>query len=460
MPAPGFLVASTHSGGGKTTATTVLCAALRDRGLRVQPFKVGPDFIDPAYHAEATGRRSINLDVWMMGEEGVRRSFARWSGDADVAVVESMGALYDGADGTGHGSPAHVAKLLGLPVVLVLDVSGMTRTTGAILQGLLAFDPEVEVAGVVLSRVGSARHAEMVVGALPDGLRGLVLGAIPRDAGLEIPERHLGLLTAEENAGTRAERAAARARAARGLDVERLVPATGRRRRPAAPPAAPAAPAAPPAPRPVARLAVARDAAFCFAYEENLLLLRDAGFELVPFRPTADPALPPGVDAVHLGGGYPESFTAQLAANRSLAAELRERAAAGMPIYAECGGLVYLARSLTGFDGETHPMAGILPLDVMMDPAYLAIRYVEARTTTRSPLGPAGTVARGQEFHQSRIVRADLEPVLYDVTASDGRADRGGFLHGSVVASYVHLHLASNPALAASLVRSAVQARA
>lgn len=451
---PACIVSATHSGAGKTTVTTSVIHGLRESGLRVQPFKLGPDFIDTAYLSEAAGREAINLDLWMMGAEGVQRSFRRWLDGADIAVIEAMGALYDGANGSGEGSAAHLARLLSLPVLVVLDVAGMTRTAAAILEGLVAFDPSVEIAGVVLNRVGSPRHAEMVMEGLPPRLRNLVLGAVPRDAGLEIPERHLGLLTSEENESGRCSREAGRERVSRYIDLERIRQVAGQ--------SAPSR-AEPPEwsghREPSARLAIARDRAFCFYYEENLRLLSDAGFELVPFSPTADHGLPPDIDAIYIGGGYPESFAAELAANRPLAAELRERAAAGMPLYAECGGLLYLARSLTGFDGSRHEMSGVLPIDVAMDREYLAISYVTACTSAASPLGPVGTTARGQEFHQSRIINAEIDATLYDVTTSDGRNRRDGFLQGNVVAGYVHLHFASAPDIPAALLTAATEAR-
>ena len=430
--------------------TASVIQGLRESGLEVQPFKLGPDFIDAAYLTEAAGRPAINLDLWMMGADGVRRSFERRHDGAGIAVIEAMGALYDGADGIGEGSAAHLAELLGLPVLLVLDVAGMTRTAAPILAGLIEFDSSVEIAAVVLNRVGSPRHAEMVMSGLPTRLRDLVLGAIPRDVGLEIPERHLGLLTTEENAAARSSRAAAHKQASRYLDIERVA-------RTAMP--GKTSETAPPVRRghgpPTARLAVARDQAFCFYYEENLRLLSEAGFELVPFRPTVDCGLPDGVDAVYLGGGYPESFAAELAANRSLGAELRERTAAGMPLYAECGGLLYLARSLTGFDGSRQEMSGVLPLDIAMDREYLAISYVTARTSAPSLLGATGTTARGQEFHQSRITNAEIEATLYDLTTSDGKTSRNGFTQGNVVASYVHLHFSSAPDIPAEFIAAA-----
>ncbi|WP_158890129.1 cobyrinate a,c-diamide synthase [Amycolatopsis anabasis] len=449
-----FVVAATHSGAGKTTATAVLLRRLCERGLRVRAFKIGPDFIDPGYHREITGRPSINLDLWMMGPDGIRRTFTRWAAGAEVCVIEAMGGLYDGENGTETGSAAHVAKLLGLPVVVVVDVWGMTRTAAAILGGLRSFDPELRIAGFVLNRAGSATHAEMVLDALPDELRRLALGHLPRREELRVTERHLGLMTVEENATGAGERAAAQLSAGDALDIDRLLALT-RTRLPAA------EGGARPAPAPArARLAVARDAAFCFYYEENLRALAEAGFELVEFAPTVDKQLPEGADAVYLGGGYPESFAAELGANDRLAAELRDRAAGGMPMLAECGGMMFLARSLTGFDGVRAPMAGVLPIDVVMDRDYLAIKYVEVRTRTRSPFGPAGVRVRGQEFHQSRITAEGLEPDLFEVTTSTGATHRAGYLRHNVLASYLHLYFAADSDLLRNFLHLATRYRA
>jgi cobyrinic acid a,c-diamide synthase len=463
-----ILISATHSGAGKTTVTGVVMAGLRRRGLSVQPFKIGPDFIDAAHHAEVCGRPSINLDTWLQGEDGVRRSFERWSADADIAVIEAMGGLFDGVDGSGRGSPAELAKLLDVPVVVVLDVWGMTRTAAPILRGLREFDPEVRIAGCVLNRVGSPGHAAMVVDSLPDDVRGLVVGSVGASEDLAIPERHLGIVTVQELGASAAARAEARDRAGADLDLDRIVEIaagtdTGLRV-PRDEPDGPA-PTGPPSSPPRAerlRMAIAQDEAFHFYYEENLDLLRRAGFELVPFRPTADPSLPSDVDIVYLGGGYPESFAAELAANESLAAELRERVTSGLPIFAECGGFIYLGRSLTGFDGETHAMAGVLPLDFTMDREHLSIAYVTATTAAASPLGPAGTTVRGQEFHQSRIVSSPTDPAepdLYELTRSDDRRSRAGLARPNIAASYVHLHLASNPTVAANLARAAQAGR-
>lgn len=452
---PAFVIAATHSGAGKTTVTSIVLRELCRRGLAVQPFKIGPDFIDPAYHREITGRCSINLDAWMMGVDGVRRSFDRWSCDADIRVIEAMGALYDGMNGTEKGSAAHIAKVLGIPVIVVLDAWGMTRTTGAIVDGLCAFDPGLRLAGCVLNRVGGRTHTTMITEAMPQRLKNLILGAVEHQDALATPERHLGLVTVEENETSIEQRAQAQTSAGQRLDIDHLlrVTTTGTT-----------------GPRPPgktrsgtfgqARIAVARDAAFCFYYEENLLAMRDAGFELTWFSPTLDDRLPEGVDAVYLGGGYPESFAPQLEGNQALAKEIKERGKNGTPIYAECGGMIYLARSLTGFDGVRRNMAGLLPLDIAMDRTYLSIRYVEARIRHDSPLGTRGSSIRGQEFHQSRIVEADLQPTLYDVTASDGETYIAGYLQKNIMASYIHLHFAERPDVLKRLLGAAVRYRA
>ncbi|MBL7498925.1 cobyrinate a,c-diamide synthase [Frankia sp. CNm7] len=458
-PRPAILVAATHSGAGKTTVTSTILRALRRRGLVTQPFKIGPDFIDTAYHTESARRTAINLDLWMMGEDGIRQSFTTHSASADLSVIEAMGALFDGTE---HGSAAHLAKLLSVPVLLVLDVWGMTRTTDAVLDGMLGFDPGLDIAGVILNRVGSHTHAQMVLDALSPPNRALVLGYLPHRTGLHVPERHLGLLTPEENPTSEADRDLAHKAAESTLDLDRLLTIAARRTTPttsAEPTRAEPAPT-PPTPTRRARLAIARDQAFCFYYEDNLRTLHDAGFDLVPFSPLADTALPADIDAIYLGGGYPESFAADLAANTHLATALRHRAAAHLPIYAECGGLIYLARTLTGFDGHTHPMSGVLPIDIAMDPQHLSIAYVDARTQITTPLGPAGTRLRGQEFHQSRIVADDTHtPPLYELTTSHGTTSQAGVAAGSVVASYVHAHLASNPHIAHNLLQASLTAR-
>jgi cobyrinic acid a,c-diamide synthase len=428
------MVSATHSGAGKTTITRALLWALRERGLVVQSFKIGPDFIDPMYHRALTGRASVNLDLWMMGEDGLREVFARWSAGADAVVIEAMGALFDGADGGGFGSAAHVAAILGVPVMVVVDVWGMTRTAGAVMHGMEGFDPQVEIGGFILNRVGSRAHRDLIEQGIGEARWRRVVATVEADPALEVPERHLGLLTPYENP---ADTAGGVARAGKQIDVDRVFGglAVGRQVRSAVP-----ARAGRRASR--ARLALARDAAFCFYYEENLAALAEAGFELAEFSPIAGEALPPSCDAVYFGGGYPESFAAALAANSRLAAQLRDAAERGMPIYGECGGLVWLGRTLRTQDGVEYPMSGVLPVDITMDPRHLAIRYVELTTGADSLLGKRGTVLRGQEFHQSRIAACPIPADFYAVRTSDGEEFRAGYQYRGVVASYLHVYFA------------------
>jgi cobyrinic acid a,c-diamide synthase len=324
-----FLVAGTHSGVGKTTVTLSLLRAVLAGGVSVQPFKLGPDFIDTAYHGEVAGRPSVNLDLWMMGAQNVRSAFERFSATADVALIESMGALYDGEDGTERGSAAYIAKLLDVPIILVIDIWGMTRSAIPLLQGFMSFDPSLRFAGFIMNRAGSVRHADMVLGALPSELRKMSLGYILHRDTLGIPERHLGLVTPDENAVDGAKRLAALDVAGAGLNIAGLLPArSGALSRPKVPA---------PAVGQRVRIAIARDRAFSFYYLENLALLEEAGAELCPFSPISDPALLAGIAGVYIGGGYPESFAEELASNSTLTRQLKTLADRGMPMYAECG---------------------------------------------------------------------------------------------------------------------------
>jgi cobyrinic acid a,c-diamide synthase len=440
IPQAGFIVSGTHSGAGKTTASFAIMAALAERGFVVQPFKIGPDFIDPEYHSLATGRASVNLDLWMMGPDEIRASLGRYRRGADVAILEGMGALHDGENGEGRGSAAWFAHHLDLPVLLVLDIWGMTRSTAAVIRGFEDFDPRVRIAGFLLNRAGSPRHFEMVSDALPEDVRGRVIGYLPAAGELAVSERHLGLITVAENPRAGALRDVVLARALKTLDLERLVTLFG-----IAKGALPAP--APATPHPRVRLGVARDRAFCFYYLENLRRLEEAGAELVPFSPIEDSALPPGIGGLYLGGGYPESFAEPLSANQSMLRQIRDFAARGAPIYAECGGLMYLSETLTGLDGRCHAMASLLPLEVAMDPSHLAIRYVEIETTGNTVLGGPGTRARGHEFHQSRLVGSGSGGDGYTVRDSYGAVSCEGFAAGNVLGSYIHLHFASNPGI-------------
>jgi len=447
-----LVVAGTASGVGKTTLTVGLLEAYRRRGLVVQAFKVGPDFIDPGFHALVTGRPSYTLDGWMCGREHALATIGRSAADADLAIVEGVMGCFDGADATGDaGSTAEIAKWLGAPVLLVIDASAQSRSAAAVVHGFERFDPNLRVAAVVANRVGSAGHGGWVAEAIRSACRAVPVGALVRDEALTLPERHLGLVTAVEGVLTDERRQRLAAAIERGIDLDRLLEL-------AAPLVVPRpAPENLPAPR--ARIGVARDVAFQFYYPENLERLRAAGASLVAFSPLAAAHLP-DVDGLYLGGGYPELHAAALAKNVPMLAAVADFAASGRPIYAECGGLMYLAQGLEDADGVTHPMAGVLPTTVRMRPGRLALGYAEVRLAADSPLGPAGIVARGHEFHAST-----MDPVpgsvrrVYQTVGRAGAERSEGYLIGSTLMSYVHLHFGSAPGLAPAFVESCARAR-
>ena len=437
-----LVVAGVASGVGKTTVTLGLCEAFRKRGLTVQAFKVGPDFIDPGFHEIVTGRASYNLDGWMCGRDHARATVARRAGDADLAIVEGVMGCFDGLDGTGDdGSTAQVAKWLGAPVVLVIDVEAAARSAAAVVLGFEHFDAELEVAGVIANRVAGDTHARFVRNAIAARCRAVPLGAIPRDAALTLPERHLGLVTAGEGPLTTDTRRRLAEIVERSVDLDALWNL--------APPLRIALPGDAPRPAPPrARIGVARDPAFCFYYRDNFALLEAAGAELVFWSPLADREVP-RVDGLYFGGGYPELHAAALAANGPVREAVHAFAAAGRPIYAECGGLMYLADALEDLDGTTHAMVGLLPTTVRMRPRRLSLAYTEVTFTGATPLGDAGAVARGHEFHYSRIdPLPDAIPRAYRLRARHGEERAEGYVVKRALMSYVHLHFASNPALA------------
>jgi cobyrinic acid a,c-diamide synthase len=445
---PAIVIAGVSSGVGKTTVSLAILEALRRRGLVAQAFKVGPDFIDPAFHELATGRPAYSLDGWMCAREDVLRTVARQAADADLAVVEGVMGCFDGLDGTrAAGSTAEIAKWLGAPVVLVVDAGAMVRSAAAVVLGFEAFDPDLELGGVILNRAGGGVHRRWLADAIAQSCRSPVLGALPHDPAVRLPERHLGLVTAAEGAYSEPLRRRLADLADLHVDVEALVRAARSRieREPGPRREAPRVPAA--------RIGVARDEAFQFYYQENLDQLQAAGAALIEWSPLHDAELPE-VDGLYLGGGYPELHGSSLSANRSQLRQVRAFAESGRPVYAECGGLMYLAESLVDADGARWPMAGLLPATVRMEPGRLAIGYREVETTAPSLLGPAGTRARGHEFHCST-----LGPVPGSMrrsySVSDGRGAAPwpeGFAAGRALMSYVHLHFGSCPELARSFV--------
>jgi cobyrinic acid a,c-diamide synthase len=448
-----LLIAGTHSGAGKTTLTAGLIAALRRRGVTVQPFKVGPDYIDPTYHSLAANRPCRNLDTWMVPPDAVRSLFARAACDADIAIIEGVMGLYDGADyGSESGSTAEVAKLLGAPVVIVLDASKMARSAGAVALGYQRFDEGVPLAGFIVNRVAGEGHGRGVADAITRATGVPVLAWLPRQESLHVPERHLGLVPTNEPGRWDDFIRAAGDVVSRHLDIDRLLTIA----RQAAPLLVTTTVESLSAEeRPV--IAVARDEAFQFTYEDNLDLLRAAGAELAFFSPLRDAALPLGTGPVILSGGFPEVYAEALAANHPLHDALRTAHRQGLPIYAECGGLMYLTQAIIDGDGARHEMVGLLPGRSVMS-GRLTLGYRVARSAGDTWLLPEGESVRGHEFHYSvwEDRPADLPPAwLLLPRTGEGEARPEGARMGSLCASYVHLHFAARPGLAERFVAAA-----
>jgi len=450
---PRLMVAATGSGAGKTTTTIGLIAALRARGLTVAAFKCGPDYLDPTYHARVSGGVSHNLDGWMMGREAVTATFTRAARHADIAIIEGMMGLFDGASPIGdEGSSAEIAKWLSAPVVLVADASGMARTVAAIAHGFAHFDPALRLAGLICNRVGSRGHLDLLRTASREVP---VLGGLPENAAAAFPERHLGLFSANEK-HVPVELLDHWGRlASEWFDLDALIEIAG-----SAPPPDPVTvhgEAESRAAVPRCRIGVALDDAFHFYYEDNLRRLETLGAEIVNFSPVRDRELP-AVDGLYFGGGYPEALAHELSSNQSMIESVRTFAAHGGPLYAECGGLMYLTRAIRTLDGASFAMAGLIDADAVMHDRLQAIGYVEVETLTPSILGPPGLRFRGHQFRYST-----LEPNpsgierAYAVRPKWGNEFAEGYRVGNLIASYVHAHWASNPSAAAGLVESCVR---
>ena len=461
-----LVLAGTRSGCGKTSVALGLMRALSRRGLRVQPFKAGPDFIDPGLHSRAARRQSHNLDTWMLPEAALRAVFARHSRAADVVVVEGAMGLFDGRSGADEqGSSAHLAKMLGLPVVLVADAASQARSAAAVVLGFARFDPDLRLAGAVLNRVGGPRHEAILRQALAQVPEVPLLGCLQRSGAIGLASRHLGLVTAEdaETDDTLDARLEALADwVEQGLDIPALLASLPDVELPDAGPGDVSAPAARSGP-PAVRIGLAQDRAFCFVYAENLRLLAEAGAEIVPFSPLADAALPQNLDGLILPGGYPELAAAQLAANRPMLESVRAFCASGRPVWAECGGFMYLQRALVDAEGREHALCGVFPARAVMRAKRAALGYRLARTLFPGPLGPAGATLRGHEFHYSELEQgaADnpTDNPAFALTASDGSEHLDGAAFGNVLGGYFHAHLASNPDAARAFVAACLAVR-
>jgi len=455
-----LVIAGTHSGVGKTTIVVGLIAALRARGLSVQPFKVGPDYIDPSHHTLAAGRPCRNLDTWMVPPNRVLASFCRATRGADVAIIEGVMGLYDGLGYEAEaGSTAEVAKLLEAPVVLVLDASKMARSAGAIALGYQSYDAGVDLCGYVANRVGSEGHGLGVATSITRATGLPVLGRLPREPRLAIPERHLGLIPAVEPGRWAEVVDQARESIERHLDVDRILALAASTALSTGDDEAEEGEPVPVPDRPV--IAVARDEAFQFTYPENLELLEAAGARIAFFSPLADHGLPEGTDGLILSGGFPELHARALARNHTMREAIRNAHARRMPIYAECGGLMYLTGSIVDQESDSHPMVGLLPGHSAMT-GRLTLGYREARADRDTWLLRAGESIRGHEFHYSTWVDrpADLPAALRVATRDDEAPYRPeGASLGNLWASYIHLHFEGRPELASRFVDACVRSR-
>jgi cobyrinic acid a,c-diamide synthase len=431
-------------------------AALAARGYRVAPFKVGPDFIDPGHHGRITGKTSRNLDGWMLSRAYNVATFARHTAGADIAVVEGVMGLYDGYDGRSEaGSTAQMAKWLGLPVVLVVGARAMARSAAALVQGFEGFDANLSFAGVLFNHLGSVRHLDYLKSAVADHVHMPVLGGLMRNDDIAIPERHLGLVTREDHTLSDGNRQQLATLIEKQIDLDALLQIlpelkidektdlSGARLKPQ-----------------TIRIGVARDAAFCFYYPDNLELLEACGAELVFFSPLADSRLPQDLAGIYLGGGYPELHAAVLSQNRLLRQEVREMSGKQMPIYGECGGFMYLCREIGDIDGNVFPMTGCLPYATRMLARLKALGYREVSQEKATVLGPIGQVMRGHEFHYSEIAGGPMahQDGVYrmkDRTGVEKAAE--GFSVNQTLGSYVHLHFGSCPHAAENFVETCKQ---
>ncbi len=454
LTVPRIVIAGTNSGVGKTTITTGLMVALTELGLKVQGFKVGPDYIDPSYHTKATGRNSINLDPWLLGEDGVRELFQRNAQAADIAVIEGVMGLFDGVGGEiGLGSTAQVAKILEAPVVLVINAKSMSGSIAAIVKGFCDLDPEVLIKGIILNRVASDQHQAMLQMTIQKYNQLPIAGVLRNDAVQSWTERHLGLVPVHELPFDNCLFQELGHTIAENLDLSLILEF-----------AKSAGPLAIPptviyreilTSEPKVRIAYAYDAAFNFYYQDNLALLKHYGAELVPVSPLNDQCLPADIHGMLIGGGFPESFLASLSANTSFQKDLKAQHAKGLPIYAECGGMMYLTQAIVDFEGQEFPMVGLLPGKCKMTKRLAALGYYQGQVLQDNLLFFQNTTIKGHEFHYSELVETPSQfPWVYALNKRAGTPTRlEGYTQANLLASYLHLHFASNPSAAENLIK-------
>lgn len=446
---PRLIVGACQGRSGKTTFTLGLLQALKERGTNVQPFKKGPDYIDPSWLTYASGRECRNLDAFMMDKDILVRTFINNSHDKEVSVVEGAMGLFDGLDLEGSGSTAEVAYMIQAPVILVVNCQRMTRSVAALVNGVVSFDPRIKIGGVILNNVARPRHQKMLTAAIGKYCQVPVVGILPKSSDVEIPDRHLGLVPATEKDELvgRVERLGRLVR--ENVDIEKILEIA--QNAPALPNVASSS--FPKRVSSVVKIGVIRDKVFSFYYPENLEALEQQGAELVYINSLADPNLPQ-VDALYIGGGFPEMFARELAENSLLRENIKKSIEKGLPVYAECGGLMYLGRRIIWTD-KSYDMVGALPFDINMEKKPQGHGYTINRVKKGNPYLPCGLEIKGHEFHNSRLINLDSSLVKFGFEVKRGKGITGkedGILYRNVFAGYNHLHAASVPQWAEGMV--------
>jgi cobyrinic acid a,c-diamide synthase len=455
MDLPRVVIAGVSSGCGKTTVATGLMGALSSTGLKVQGFKIGPDFIDPTYHTMVTNRKSRNLDAWMLPEKTILGLFQQNASGCDIAVIEGVMGLFDGIEGKrGNGSTASIARLLKSPVILVVDVWGMAGTAAAIVEGCKALDKRLNIAGVILNRVSGEKHARMCGNAIESTTAVPVIGALPRDTGIGLPERHLGLVPTTEKPELRerldkiSEFVKSNVDLSEVLEVAKSAPSLEKVQL-----------KKPTRTRHV-RIGVAYDEAFNFYYQDALDALSAAGAEIGYFSPVHDRVVSDEFDALYIGGGFPEIFAEQLESNQSFRSSIKKKVEDGLPVFAECGGLMYLTRSITGFGGASHSMVGVLDCQTRMV-TKLTLSYTYASVIKENILAKPGATIKGHEFHHSKLegVPADASFAYVMKHGSGINAEKDGWLEHNTLAQYMHINFGASPKFASNFIETCFKYR-
>lgn len=455
MSLPRIVIAGTHSGAGKTTLTLGIISALRKRGLKIQAFKAGPDYIDPAYHSEAAGKVCVNLDSWLLSKDAVIELFRRRAVDADFSVIEGVMGLYDGLKDTELGSTAHLAKILNCPVILILDTRSLSRSAAAIALGFKEFDRKINIAGIVLNNIASVSHYNYIKAAIEREARISVLGCLPRNPALKLSERHLGLVPVEEKRPCSGFYKKLSKLVEDHIDLTRILE-IGRKAKPLPCPGEMIFKRGPQKSR--VTIAVAKDEAFNFYYKDNLEILNHLGADIATFSPLRDRELPKGVDGLYIGGGFPEIFASELSKNKSLRRSICQKAEYGLPIYAECGGLMYLVESLMDFKKRRFSMVGIFKCSVKMGDRLRRMGYVNVEVIKDNILGKQGDRNRAHVFHWSRLTNIPKDASFaYKIIKDKENVFYDGLMRRSVLASYAHLHFAANMKFAENFINSCRQ---